>query len=337
MARTTGGKLNETVLFLAARILKAAGYDVQAVVSVLREVYGVDVSPDLVRLWFDTIPPEIQRKPTLVKLISTIKKENLWALRYIAGAALGDGDRSGRLRVKDFLFIDSFARALNIFSNARVRRMRDGRYTTGKNSLVSFIVSTGLWRVLAYLDKHDEIKFFLGGLMDSEGTISPKLDRAVKRLRVQIWFCSTNIELYEYVRDAFKDLGLNPREAPMLGDIRKINGRTLVRTKKLYRVYTILKPSQLEPFASKVGFRCSYKQQLLAFFTSIANKDPREIYDEFTENWVKVDGKWKPRSKLSSSGHLILRKIKQRPRRKTRNILSSARSEKTKHQALKYP
>lgn len=172
------GNTDFITLYLAARILRIAGFSIEEAAKVLEEVYGAKVTVDEVEKWLTMVPPEIRRRQTLLRFALALTREKLPLLSYIAGAIVGDGDLHGgrgRLRVKDENFARAVAEKLSklIGRDIMIRQQKDGFYCL--ENVVLGYVKRGLWKILAYIDRYGERRCFLSGLLDAEASISPHL------------------------------------------------------------------------------------------------------------------------------------------------------------------
>lgn len=297
------GAVDFPTLHLSAKILKAAGFDAETAARVLKEVYEVDVEPAEVERWYNTTPPEVEKYRSPSKFLQRLSRDKLWALRYAVGAAVGDGDDCGRLEVADWGFAYAYASAITTLTGAPVKvRRREGRYRVGCR-FVGYIARSPLWKTVAFLDRLDERKHFLSGLLDAEGSIIPIVDRKRRNLRVRVQFVNTNLGLIEYVMDALKELGFKPNiKVVEPGDEHvKRDGEAVRRRRTLYKVYADINPSKITPL-ERVGFNCSRKKLLLEFFLSVRKLPPRRRYGEFTRCWTKIGDEWMPASLSTGRG-----------------------------------
>lgn len=168
--------------------------------------------------------------------------------------------------------------------------MRDGRYCV-KSPLLAF-TKRGLWRILAYLDRFSERKDFLSGLLDAEAAISPHLNSRWKTFTIQITFGNTDRELADFVYNAFKELGLNPRMRTVQGRRHVINGKVVVDRKPLYMVHAMV---PLDSDALKrIELHCRRKRLLIQFFQAVKDWPAQLRYEAFLRCWRKEGGKWVP-------------------------------------------
>lgn len=285
--RSPGSTVDKTVLFLAARVLMVDGYSAEEAARVLREVYGVEVTPGLVRLWFNAI--KVRRNSFLTSLIQSLTREKLPALAYIAGAIIGDGDNRGRLWNSDIQFITAFIKALAEVGYRREVRVKQEVYYTAQLRPLGRVIKGGLWRILARLYSQE----FLSGLLDSEASLSPHIDHRSACVGLQLTFSNTDPEIAQFVQGMLKALGLR---ATLRTEIREtkysIKGKIVSSRKPLHVVYSRIPLPKLD--ALKSLFHRKREQLLIRFFAAIRPLPPRLRYVAFSDNWVKNGKKWQP-------------------------------------------
>lgn len=288
---------DELVLFVAARVLKAAGFE--KIADIIKKIYGVEVRPETVRLWCDTIPSEVERKPTLLSLVQNLTGDKLRHLAYIAGAVAGDGDCCGKLRVKDLKFAAAYAASIaSLLGEARLRKLEDQRLLC--RSALAKYMKQGLWKVFTVV----EPLYFLSGLLDAEGSISPKVNRKEKKVALQICFGNTNYFLSRFVYERLlTDFSLQPVIYRRKMIQHFYNGKQIRRRKPLYQVCAFV-PEEYSLETILKLLRITNKQRerkVLEFFLATISLDPHERYELFLKYFRKQGKYWQPVDLLDST------------------------------------
>jgi len=225
------------------------------------------------------------------------------ALGYLVGVLVGDYRRSRvskGLRVKDREFAEHYARMYEEATGVRpeVRPDGSGFYCTYENAAWLKELWRGLWKVVALAYPTE----FLRGLYDSEGCVSPEIDRKHTTLKsAEVTLTVGDEEVKELAKTLLTKLGLEPVEEYEPPGVRVVRGREY-EFNECWVLY-LYGWNKLELFARLIGFREGKRKRRLELLLRIRHLPPRERYKIWTKHYEKRNGRWvergpKPRRAL---------------------------------------
>ncbi len=178
------------------------------------------------------------------------------ALGYLVGVLTGDYTRSKNgkgLHVKDREFAEYYAKMYEEVTGVRPNVHHDtrGHYHTYEHAAwLKELWHSGLWKVVAYVYPLD----FLRGLYDSEGTITPHINKANETLdSVRVKLTIGDLAVKEFAKKLLTTLGFRVKERytpPRPGIVR---GEKVVFGE--YWELFFESWDELERFAQLIGFR----------------------------------------------------------------------------------
>jgi len=189
--------------------------------------------------------------------------------------------------------VEYFARMYEIATGVRIKvgLSREGFWVTyEKGGWLRSCWSTGLWKVFAELDPVNWLK----GLFDSEGSVSPVCNNRKKVLAsIAIKLVIGDAEIKRMVVRQLRRLGFKFRELYVAGEEREIEGRR-VRFGEYWSI-RFRGWSQAQKFAQLIGFRVSYRREMLQDLLKLKRFPPRIRYAIWTQWYHKEGHRWRRR------------------------------------------
>ena len=225
-----------------------------------------------------------------------LSRSTLPYIAYCMGVGCGDYRRSdGGLHVKDREFIEHYAKAYGMATGVDIKtasdQSKEGFWTTYESGgWIRSALRTGLWRVFADLDPVSWLK----GLYDSEGCVSPELSHRRRVLtRPMVKLTIGDSEVKELAKRKLKILGFSICESHSCGGERVVKGRR-VKFGEYWSLY-LRGWKQAEKFAGMIGFRVSYRREVLSDLLKLKSLPPKRRYRLWVQQYEKVGGRWRKR------------------------------------------
>ena len=224
--------------------------------------------------------------------VTPVRLEELEAIAYCVGVLKGDYNRTdGGLYNKDYEFVEFYAKmyekATGIKPNIGRRKSRDAFESFERGGWLRDLARTGLWKVFAWLRP----RWFLKGLFDSEGSVSPKTSRKKGTLdSVQI-SVSGSKDAIDFAESILKSYGFNVRKYYVPPQENWVKGE-LVFFGGCW-VLVFYGWDQARRFADLIGFRHGERREKLNDLLRIRHLKSRERFRWWIQHYEKVNGRWK--------------------------------------------
>ncbi len=262
------------------------GWGHKRIAAVLERKLPIQVPSTTIYYWITG-----RSRPNVTPL--KLSREALPAVAYCIGVGCGDYRRTdGGLRVKDREFIEYFARMYEIATGVKVRFVwneNEGFWETYESGgWLRSAIRTGLWKVFAELDPVNWLK----GLFDSEGWPSPIMDHKRRELKApMIGLALGDQELKDFAKRKLEELDFKVMEE-YRGEKEEIIRGMKARFGECWRL-RLRGWNSAKRFARIIGFRVSYRREILEDLLRLEPLSPKDRYRMWTLWYRKVDNKWR--------------------------------------------
>ena len=253
------------------------------IASELSKLLPIHIPPSTVYFWITG-----RSRPN----VTPVNLKELEAIAYCVGVLVGDYKRTvGGLKNRDRIFVEYYAemywRATGTRPNIGTT-LDDINETFESGGWLKALWKTGLWKVFAWLKP----KWFLKGLYDSEGNPSPKVYHKRRVLTgIVIILTIGNTEVKRIAKLLLERTGFKVQERYDKGEVREIRGKVAPFSGR-WRLY-IKGWNQAKRFAELIGFRVSYRREMLEDLLKLEPLGQKQRYYWWVQHYEKVNGKWR--------------------------------------------